>query len=92
MHIIDILSFCLSLLGIYGPILLVHYLLPRKVAPLLSTLLDETQKLLGRAEEIGAVPPQSEYKLRLDRYEDLRVLDCLHHISYCDVVRHTSLR
>ena len=71
MHVIDILSFCLSLLGIYGPILLVHYLLPRKVAPLLSTLLDETQELLGRAEEIGAVPPQSEYKLRLDRYEDL---------------------
>jgi len=67
MHVIDIISFCLSLLGIYGPILLVHHLLPRKVVPLLSTLLDETQELLGRAEGIGAVPPQSEYKVRLDR-------------------------
>ena len=96
MHVIDILtsSFCLSLLGIYGLILLVHHLLPRKVAPLLSTLLDETQELLGRAEEIGAVPLQSEYKkVRLDRYEDLRVLLVdSPNISYCDVVRHTSLQ
>jgi hypothetical protein len=75
MRAIDILSFCLSILGIYGPIFLIHYLLPRNVASLLSTLLDETQKLLGRAEEIGAVPPQSEYKFQLDRYEDLRILD-----------------
>ena len=77
MRAIDIISFTLSLLGIYAPILLIHYLLPRNVAQLLSALLDETQHLLGRAEEIGAVPPQSEYKLRLDRYEDLRILDCV---------------
>lgn len=67
MHLIDILSFGLSLLGIYGPILLILYLLPRNVAPRLSTLLDETHQLLRRAEEIGAVPPQSEYKRQLDR-------------------------
>lgn len=76
MRAIDILGFCLSVLGIYGPIFLINYMLPRNVAPLLSTRLDETQQLLGRAEEIGTVPPQSEYKLRLDRYEDLRILDC----------------
>jgi len=32
MHIIDILSFCLSLLGVYGPILFILYLLPRNLA------------------------------------------------------------
>ena len=60
MRLIDILSFSLSLLGIYGPILLTRYLLPRSVAPFLFTLLDETQQLLARAEQTGAVPPQSE--------------------------------
>jgi len=67
MHVIDILNFSLSLLGIYGPILLILYLLPRNVAPRLSTLLDETHQLLRHAEEISAVAPQSEYKRQLDR-------------------------
>ena len=66
MHVIDILGFGLSLLGIYGPVLLILYLLPRNVTPRLSILLDETRQLLRRAEEIGAVPLQSEYKRRLD--------------------------
>ena len=81
MRLIDILSFSLSLLGIYGPILLTRYLLPCNVIPILSTLLDQTQQLISRAEQIGAVPPQSEYKFRLDRYERLRILDCAN-ISY----------
>lgn len=67
MYVIDIITFCLSLLGIYGPILFILYLLPRNVAPRLSTLLDEAQQLLCRAEEVGVVPPQSGYKHRLDR-------------------------
>jgi len=67
MHVIDVLSFSLSLLGIYGPILLILYLLPRNLAPRLSTLLGETQQLLRRAEEVGAVLSQSECKHHLDR-------------------------
>jgi len=69
MHVIDILSFILALLQIviYGLILLVRYLPPCNVVPRLATLLDETQQLLRRAEEVGAIPPQSEYKDRLDR-------------------------
>ena len=66
MSVIDVFGFCLSLLGIYGPILFVLYLLPRNVAPRLSTLLVEAQQLLRRAEEIGAVLPQSQYKRQLD--------------------------
>ena len=60
-------SFSLSLLGVYDPILLIRYLLPRDFSPRLSTLLEETQQFLHRAEEVGAVPPQSEYNHRLDR-------------------------
>jgi len=63
MPVIDILSF---LLGVYCPILLIRYILPRNVTPRLCTLLDETRQLLGRAEEIGAVTLQSEYKSQLD--------------------------
>ena len=67
MHILDILSLCLSLLGIISLISNIRYLLPRNVTPIVSGLLDESHQLLGRAEEIGAVQYQSEYKRRLDR-------------------------
>ena len=80
MPVIDILSFCLSLLGIYCPILFVLYLLPRNVAPRLSTLLDEAQQLLRRAEEIGAVLPQSQYKCQLDWSVGLRGPDLPQHL------------
>ena len=63
---IDILSFCLSILGIYSLLLCFRYLLPRNAIPLLFTLLNETRQLFGHAEAIGAVPPQSECKTRLD--------------------------
>lgn len=67
MHCIDVISFFLSLLGVYGLVLKFRFLLPRNVVPLLSTLLNETQQLLDRAEEIGAVPPQSEFRNHIDR-------------------------
>lgn len=66
MPFIDILGFCLSLVGINGLILYFCYLLPRNAIPLLSTLLNETQQLLDHAEEIGAVPPQSDSRTHLD--------------------------
>jgi hypothetical protein len=76
MNAVDIFNFCLSLLGIYSIIIYLRYLLPRNVAPLLYTILDETYQLLGHAEEIGAIPLQSEYKRKLERYVGLRILDC----------------
>jgi len=66
MHVLDVLNLALSLLGISSLILNIRYLLPRNVTPIVFVLLDETHKLLGCAEEIGAVPPQSTYKRRLD--------------------------
>jgi hypothetical protein len=64
---IDILTFCLSILGTYGLILNFRYLLPRNTIPLVSALLSETRRLLDHAETIGAVPPQSECNTVLDR-------------------------
>ena len=66
MHVLDILSLCLSLLGINSLIFNIRYLLPRNVTPIVSVLLGESHQLLGRAEEIGAISYQSEYKRRLD--------------------------
>jgi hypothetical protein len=72
---IDTLGSCLSTFGIvYGLICSFYSLLPHNVAPLLSTLLDETQQLLDRAEAFGAVPQESEYKTQLDLYERTFVL------------------
>ena len=88
MHVIDILSFSLSVLGIYGPILLILYLLPRNVAPRLSTILDETQQLLRHAEEVGAVLPQSEYQRNLDRLADHRTPD-RSNVSCLDIAQQT---
>jgi len=65
----DALSFCFSLLGIYGLLFYLRYLLPRYVVPSLSTLLNETQQLLRHAEVISAISPESEDKTQLDQYE-----------------------
>jgi len=63
----DALGFCLSLLGIYGLLLYLRYLLPRYATPSLSTLLNETLQHLRHAEVICAISPESEYKTQLDR-------------------------
>ena len=63
---IDILSFSLSVLGVYGLVLKFRYLLPRNAILLLSVLLNETQQLLDHAEEIGAVPLQRECRAHID--------------------------
>ena len=67
MQPLDVFSFCLSLLGIYGLIHPFRHLLPRNIIPLLSLLLNETTQLLDSAEVIGAVPSQSECRTHLDR-------------------------
>ena len=69
MRFIDILSFCLSILGVYGLVLYLRYLLPHYVIQLLSALLNETQQLLDRAEALHAIPLESELRSQLDLCE-----------------------
>ena len=69
MRFIDILSFCLSILGVYGLVLYLRYLLPHYVIPLLSALLNETRQLLDSAEALSAIPLESESRNQLDLCE-----------------------
>ena len=74
MQFLDILSFSFSILGIHGLIVLsLRHLIPYYITPSLSELLNETQRLLGRAETIGAIPLESEHRTHLDRYEDILI-------------------
>jgi hypothetical protein len=70
MSFIDILGFSLSVLGIYSLVLYLRYLLPRYNIPPLSAFLNETQQLLGHAEEICAIQPESEYRAHLHLYDN----------------------
>ena len=71
MLVIDALSLGLSVLGIYGLVFSLRYLIPCYIVRLLSARLNETQQLLSHAEAINAIPPESEHRTHLDRYEYL---------------------
>ncbi|KAF8493201.1 hypothetical protein F5888DRAFT_1908770 [Russula emetica] len=66
MLVTDALSLSLSVLGIYGLVLSLRYLIPCYIVPLLSARLNETQQLLSHAEAINAIPPESEHRTHLD--------------------------
>ena len=70
MSFIDTLNFGLSLFGFYSLVLYLCYLLPCYKIPPLSTSLNDTQQLLGRAEAIGAISQDSEYSAHLYLYGD----------------------
>jgi hypothetical protein len=71
MLVIDALSLTLSVLGIYGLVLSLRYLIPCYIVPFLSARLNETQQLLSHAKAINAIPPESEHRTHLDLYEYL---------------------
>jgi len=71
MQSLDIVSFCLSVIGAYGIVYSLRLLLPRNVIPHVSTTLDEVMILLDRAEDINAVPNTNEYRAILTMYEDV---------------------
>jgi hypothetical protein len=57
----DILSFFFSILGLYGLVYYLRYLIPRNVLPCASALLTEVEHLLDRAESTGVIPRPNEY-------------------------------
>jgi hypothetical protein len=91
MSLLDALSLTLSILGIYSLILALRYLIPCYTVPYLWARLNEAQQLLGHAEAINAIPPESEHRTHLERYEDL-YFDSLTVDSYTDLVVRTTLR
>lgn len=81
MNFLDILSLSLSFLGISGLVLSLRYLIPCYFIPFLSARLDEAQQLLNHAEEIDAIPPESEHRTDLDLYEYLYAVGSSSHTS-----------
>jgi len=65
MRLIDVLSFCLSVLGTYGLVYSLRWALPRNVVPRVSKALDEAETLLDHAEGINAIRNLAEYRTRL---------------------------
>ena len=76
MDFLGVLSLCLSILGIYGLVLYLRFLLPRNVVPHVAARLSEALEILDRAESIGAIPQASEYRTTLAMYEAI-VTVCL---------------
>jgi hypothetical protein len=69
MQFLNIVSFCLSVIGTYGIVYSLRLLLPRNVIAHVSTALDESMILLDRAEDINALPNTNEYRAILTMYE-----------------------
>ena len=48
MQFTDILSFCFSILGLYGLVYYLRFLIPRNVLPYVLSVLTDAERLLGR--------------------------------------------
>jgi hypothetical protein len=69
MQFTDILSFCFSILGLYGLVYCLRFLIPRNVLPYVSSVLTDAERLLGRAESTGVIPRPNDYRSALTMYE-----------------------
>jgi hypothetical protein len=69
MRFTDLLSFCFSILGLYGLIYYLRFLMPRNVLPFISAVLTEADHLLDRAESTGVIPQPNDYRPDLTSYE-----------------------
>ena len=72
MQFTNILSFCFSILGLYGLVYYLHYLrflIPRNLLPYVSAVLTEARHLLDRAESTGIIPQPNVYRSTLTLYE-----------------------
>jgi hypothetical protein len=69
MRFTDILSFLFSILGLYGLVYYLRFLIPRNVLPYVSAVLTEAEHLLDRAESAGVIPQPNDYRSALTLYE-----------------------
>ena len=81
MQFTDILSFCFSILGLYGLVYYLRFLIPRNLLPYVSTVLTEAEHLLDRAELIGAIPQPNDYRSTLTLYEAVVPLPTDRHLT-----------
>jgi hypothetical protein len=69
MRFTEILSFCFSILGLYGLLYYLRFLMPCNVLPYVSAALTEAEHLLDRAESIGVIPQPNDYRSALTLYD-----------------------
>ena len=81
MQFTDILSFSFSILGLYGLVYYLRFLIPRNVLPYVSAVLAEVEHLLDRAESTGVIPRQNDYRTALTLHEDIVPLPTDHHLT-----------
>ncbi len=74
MQFTDILRFCFSILGLYGLVHYLRFLIPRNVLPHASAVLTEAEHLLDRAESTGVFPQPNDYRSALTLYDALILL------------------
>ena len=72
MQFTNILSFCLSIFGLYGLVYYLRSLIPRNVIPYVSAVLTEVEHLLDLAESISVIPWPNNYRSALTLYETAR--------------------
>jgi hypothetical protein len=81
MRFTDILSFCFSILGLYGLVYYLRFLMPRNLLPLVSAALTEADHLLDRAESTGVIPQPNDYRPDLTSYEAVVPSPTDHHLT-----------
>jgi hypothetical protein len=81
MRFTDILSFCFSILGLYGLVYYLRFLIPRNLLPYVSAVLTEAEHLLDRAESIRVIPLPNDYRSALTLYEAVVLLPTDRHLT-----------
>jgi hypothetical protein len=81
MQFTDILSFCFSILGLYGLVYYLRFLIPRNVLPYVSSVLTDADRLLGRAESTGVIPRPNDYRSALTLYKAVMLLSTDGHLT-----------
>jgi hypothetical protein len=69
MQFTDILSFCFSILGLYGLVYYLRFLIPRNLLPYVSAVLTGAEHLFDRAESTGVIPQPNDHRSALTSYE-----------------------
>ena len=69
MRFTDILSFSFSILGLYGIVYYLRFLIPRNLLPYVSTVLTDAEHLLDHAESTSIIPQPNDYRSALTLYE-----------------------
>ena len=69
MQFTDVLSFCFSILGLYGLVYYLRFLIPCNLLPHVSSVLTEAERLLDRAESTGVILQPNDHRSALTSYE-----------------------